>query len=368
MSQKWQPDRKVRGMGLLVLPSGVRTFYLRYREPSGRQRMHKLGRADVITLTQAREEAIKILADVARGQAPTTARQQLRRAMTVAQLAERVMRRHYHKLRPATVVGYQVLWNNHILPRIGSEKVPTLSTVQVLDMMDELPRIQANRALAVLRKAMNLAELWGERPKGTNPCQGVTSSSERKRKRYLSPDELARLLAALEQFGEVGVQWRFAQLIRLLLLTGCRIREIMHAEWDWLQGAVLVVPAESHKTGQCGEARVVHLPPQAVEILAALNARSNSRWIIQGDGDGPLVGYWRMWERLLETAGITDLRVHDLRHSFASYAITKAGLTLPQVGGLLGHACPQTTARYAHLLDEGASAMAGQVAATMGRV
>jgi integrase len=367
MADQWQPDRKVRGMGLLVLPSGVRTYYLRYREPSGRQRMHKLGRADVVTLTQAREEAIKILADVARGQAPTTARQQLRRSMTVAQLAERVAQRHYHKLRPSTAVGYEVLWRRHILPHIRAEKVPTLTTTQVIDMLEQLPSVQANRSLAVLRKAMNLAELWGERPTGTNPCKGVSCNGERKRRRYLSPDELSRLVAALDQLAPAGVRWRFAQMVRLLLLTGCRVREVMHAEWSWLQGSVLVVPAEQHKTGQDGAPRLVQLPPQALEVLAALRERSNSRWIIQGDGDAPLVGYWRIWDALLQAANITDLRVHDLRHSFASMGVS-AGLSLPQIGGLLGHAAPQTTARYAHLVTDAAAAAAARVAGAMGRV
>lgn len=365
MTQGWQADRKVTGLGLMILPSGTRTYYLRYREPSGKQRTHKIGRANIITLTQAREEAIKVLADVARGQTPTRARQELRRAITIARLSELVIEKHYKKLRPATVVGYRVLWKNHILPRIGSEKVATLTTMQVLDMLEELPRIQANRALAVLRKAMNLAELWGERAKGTNPCKGIQANGERKRKRYLKREELQRVVGALERFGVDGVRWRFVQLIRLLLLTGCRVREIMTAEWSWLEGSILTVPAEQHKTGQDGEPRRVHLPPKALEILEELRRRSNSQWIIQGEGDHPLVGYWRMWEALLEDAQVTDLRVHDLRHNFASLGIS-AGLSLPQIGGLLGHASPQTTARYAHLIDEAARAAVAGIAERLG--
>jgi integrase len=368
MKKQWQPDRKVPGLGLAVLASGVRTYYLRYREPGGRQQTHKIGRAEVVGLTMAREEALKILADVARGKTPTTDRKRLRHGMTVAQLAARVAEKHYPKLRPSTVIGCDVLWRRHILPRIGTEKVATLTTMQVIDMLEQLPRIQANRALATLRKAMNLAEVWGERPKGTNPCRGVEGNRERKRKRYLTRDEMERLVAALDGFGLGGIRWRFAQLIRLLLLTGCRIREVMCAEWSWLEGSVLVVPAEQHKTGQDGDARRVHLSPQALEILAELRAASNSRWVIAGDGDGPMVGYWRMWAQLLRDAQITDLRVHDLRHSFASYALTKAGLSLPQIGELLGHKSPQTTARYAHLMDEAAAEATRKVAGMIGRV
>ena len=365
MKREWQPDRKISGLGLMVLPSGVRTYYVRYREPSGKQQTHKIGRAEVVSLTMAREEAIKILAAVAKGEAPGTDKQLLRQGKTVAELSEMVTAKHYAtRVRASSAKGYEILWRRHILPRIGSEKVTTLQAIQVIDMLEELPRGQQNRALAVLRKAMNLAELWGIRPKGTNPCKGIQGTSERKRRRYLTRDELKRLLAALDTFAEAGVRWRFAQLVRLLLITGCRIRELMCARWEWidLEAAVLVVPADAHKTGQDGSERKIHLPPAACLILREVRRRSNTEWVIAGDDDGHLIGYWRMWDALLEQAGITNLRIHDLRHNFASLGVS-AGLSLPQIGGLLGHASPQTTQRYAHLIDEAAAAAAAKVAA-----
>ncbi|NDG47492.1 MAG: DUF4102 domain-containing protein [Rhodospirillales bacterium] len=365
MKREWQADRKISGLGLMVLPTGVRTYYVRYREPSGKQQTHKIGRAEVVSLTMAREEAIKILAAVAKGEAPGTDKQLLRQGKTITELAELVKDKHYAKhVRASTATGYEVLWRRHILPQIGAEKVATLQAMQVMDMIEELPRGQQNRALAVLRKAMNLAELWGIRAKGTNPCKGIQANTERKRRRYLTRDELKRLLAALNAFAEAGVRWRFAQLVRLLLVTGCRIRELMCARWQWidLELAVLKVPAEAHKTGQDGDERKVHLPPAAVAVLEQLRRRSNSEWVIAGDDDGHLVGYWRMWDDLLAAAGIRNLRVHDLRHNFASLGVS-AGLSLPQIGGLLGHASPQTTQRYAHLIDEAAAAAAAKVAA-----
>lgn len=372
MSKQWIADRKVPGLGVMVLPSGVRTWYLRYREPTGKQQHHRIGRADSVNTTTAREEAHKILASVAKGEAPTSARQERRRSPTVAQLLERIKREHWPKLRPGTVVNNELIWRRHLLPEFGAVKVVELQRRQVVAWFNahsaERP-VRANRCLEVLSKAMALAELWELRPQGSNPCNGVAANAERKRRRYLSSDELQRLLAALDSFATAGVRWRFAQLVRLLLLTGCRINELMAAEWSWLdeQAARLTLPPEAHKTGGNGSERIVHLPPAAVLILRELRRETNSRWIIAGDGDGHLVGYWRMWSQLLESAGINNLRVHDLRHSFASYAITKAGLTLPQLGGLLGHASPQTTARYAHLVDEAAAAMAAQVAAAITR-
>jgi integrase len=222
--------------------------------------------------------------------------------------------------------------------------------------------VRANRCLEVLSKAMALAELWELRPQGTNPCHGIASNGERKRKRYLSRDELQRLLAALDTFADAGVRWRFAQLVRLLLLTGCRINELMAAEWSWLdeQAARLTLPPEAHKTGGDGSERVIHLPPAASLILRELRRETNSRWIIAGDGDGHLVGYWRMWSQLLEHAGIENLRIHDLRRSYASIGLS-AGLSLDQIGELLGHNSPQTTARYAFLVEDAAKAAAALI-------
>lgn len=366
MVREWIADSKVPGLGILQLPSGVRTWYLRYREPGGKQQHHRIGRADVVSRTLAREEAHKLLAAVATGQAPTSARQERRRAPTIAQLLERIKREHWPRLRPGTVANNELIWRLHLLPVFGSTKVVELQRRQVIAWFNvhsaDRPT-RANRSLEVLSKAMSLAELWELRPQGTNPCSGVIANIERKRRRYLSRDELQRLLTALDQLPAAGIRWRFGQMVRLLLFTGCRVREIMCARWCWLdEGAArLTLPPEAHKTGGDGSERVVHLPPAAMAILRRLRCETNSEWIIAGDGNGPLVSYWRMWSQLIAAAGIQNLRIHDLRHNYASLAIS-AGLTLPQIGGLLGHASPQTTQRYAHLIDESAAAAAALVA------
>ena len=362
MAREWIADSKVPGLGILQLPSGVRTWYLRYREPDGKQQHHKIGRADVISRTLAREEAIKLLAAVAQGQAPTSARQQLRRGPTVADLHKRLQAEHYPKLRVKTRAGYLSVWNCHILPELGSAKVQAVTSAQVMALLHKVGGIQANRTLAIMRKAFNLAILWGLR--ADNPCAKVPGNGERKRRRYLTREELQRLLAALDSFGAAGVRWRFAQLIRLLLLTGCRVSEVKDARWEWVQGAVMVVPPERHKTGRDGHPRLVHLTAPALEVLQQLRAQSNGQWIIQGQGDGPLVGYTKMWRELCAAADLRDLKVHDLRHHYASMGIS-AGLTLKQIGGLLGHASPLTTDRYAHLVEEAAAAAAAKVIAQM---
>ena len=363
MKREWIPDTKVTGLGILRLPSGVETWYLRYREPGGKQQHHKIGRAEVINRTLAREEAHKLLAAVAKGEAPTSARKELRDGHTVADLHKLLEQKHYPKLGEKTRAGYKSIWDCHIIPKLGATKVKQVSSGQVMKLLEKVGGTQANRTLAVLRKAMNLAILWNLRT--DNPCAKVPGNGENKRERYLSSQELKRLIAALDTYPTTPLQWRFTQLVKLLIMTGCRVNEICAARWEWFdeKAAVLVVPRDSHKTGKkTGRNRVVHLPPAAIRILRELRLKSNSEWIIAGRADGHLIGFQKLWRALLKHAEIEDLTAHGLRHHWASVAITASGLTLKQVGGMLGHLSPLTTDRYAHLMEDGAKAMAASVA------
>lgn len=363
--KRWEADSSVPGLGVMVLPSGVRTWYLRYREPSGKQQTQKLGRDGVINKTIARREAMKILAEVAKGNAPATERRKARNAPTIADLKARMERDHYAKLRPGTAANYEQIWRLHIIPTIGDKKIEEVQRRDVIELLAKLSPIRRNRTLQCLRAAFNMAEIWQLRSEGTNPCRKIEKAPERIRNRYLSDVERDRMIAALNEMATTPLRWRFTQLIRLLMLTGCRVGEICRGKWEWFDEntGLLVVPAANHKTGdQTGEDRIVHVPPAAVRILRELRLKSNTQWIIAGDGDGHLIGYQKLWSELVKRAEIKNLKVHDLRHNFASVAITKAKLTLPQVGHLLGHACPSTTARYAHLIDDGARRMAAEVA------
>lgn len=368
-------DSLVPGLCVLVLPSGVKTFYLRYRTLAGQQRELKLGRTTELTPDDARRLAREGLAQVREGKDPTTERRQLRGAKSLADLHLTYKTTHGDKKRSgANDDGY---WRNHILPGLGgSTKVIALTTEAVREWHQQHPKpITANRALEVLSKAMDLAEGWGWRPKGTNPCEGVVSHRERKRRRYLTAGELERLKLALAEWEEMGgrgsIRWRFAQLVRLLLLTGARLRNIMEARWEWVNWdrATLEIPPEHHKTGEeTQEDLTIHLNPRAVEILLELRRCQNqpTPWIIAGSKLGrPLSGYRKFWLALLQEAEITKLRVHDLRHSFASYVLSD-GRTLGEVGKLLGHQSPQTTERYAHLVDEAAQAAVSGVSDRLG--
>jgi integrase len=359
-------DSLVPGLCLLVLPSGARTYYLRHRV-DGAQRELKLGTPAELTPDQARELARAALARVRAGGDPGAERRAARVAPTIEALAARHLQAHASRKRSGR--NDEILWRRHLLPAFSRVRVAALTREQVREWHACHPQpATANRALEVLGVAMGLAEEWGWRPVGTNPVRGVKAHPERQRRRYASPDELARLRAAMQQWeaaGPLAIRWRFIQLVRLLLLTGARLREVMEAEWseiDWARG-VLRVPAERGKTG----ASEVRLSDRALAILRGLEAAAGgSRWVIPGEtGERPLVGYRRMWLALLEEAGVTDLRVHDLRHTFASYSLS-GGQTLGTVGQLLGHRSTQTTSRYAHLVDDAARAAVERVSDDLG--
>ena len=352
----WLWDGVIPGFGLMVLPSGAKTYWLRYYTKAGVQRMTKVGRATSVDLQTAKSIAREILSAVDQGRDPEQERKDGRTAPDLRELGVKYLEEHASQKRSG--FNDEILWRRHLLPELGSTRVSDLSRDQVRLFHSRHPRpVTANRALEVLSKAMDLAEDWGWRPAGSNPCQGIKAHPEKKRRRYLDEPELRRLHAALvdleQQHQPESVRWRFAQMIRLLMLTGARLREIMEAEWAWVswnQG-LLVVPPESHKTGEDLEPKEIVLSDDALEIMRKLHEhRISDQWVIAGALENrPLNGYRKMWLALLEAAEITDFRLHDLRHTFASYGISE-GFSLEVVGALLGHKSPQSTARYAHLV------------------
>jgi len=359
-------DSLVPGLCLLVLPSGQRTYYLRHRV-DGAQRELKLGTPAELSPDQARELARAALARVRAGGDPGAERRAARDAPTIEALAARHLQAHASRKRSGR--NDEILWRRHLLPAFGRLKVAALTRERIREWHAAHPQpATANRALEVLGVAMGLAEDWGWRPAGSNPARGVKAHPERQRRRYASADELARLREVMQRWeaaGPLAIRWRFIQLVRLLLLTGARLREVMNAEWtevDW-QRAVLRVPAERGKTG----ASEVRLSDRALAVLRGLEAAAGgSRWVVPGEsGERPLVGYRRMWLALLEDAGVADLRVHDLRHTFASYSLS-GGQSLGVVGQLLGHRSTQTTSRYAHLVDDAARAAVERVSDDLG--
>jgi integrase len=221
---------------------------------------------------------------------------------------------------------------------------------------------QANRLLAVLSKMFNLAERWGLRPDGSNPCRHVEKFAERKRERMLSPAELARLGDALNSYdGSPYV----AGAVKLLVFTGARLGEVLGLQWAWIEFERGEACLPDSKTG----AKTLHLPPPALAVLAKLPRLDGNPFVIAGAKAGAaLVNLEKPWRAIRKTAGLDDVRLHDLRHAFASVAAS-SGMGLPIIGKMLGHTQAATTNRYAHLASDpvkaAAAAVAGKIAAAM---
>ncbi len=218
-------------------------------------------------------------------------------------------------------------------------------------------RYQANRTLGVLSKMFNMAEVWGLRTDGSNPCLHIKRLKEEKRERFLSAEEFRRLGAVLDEILETGSESRSAVVaIRLLMLTGCRLSEIQKLRWEHVDLDAGELNLPDTKTGR----RAVPLAPSAVRLLAGL-PRDDNPWVIVGRKAGSyLTDLQHPWRRIREQAELPNVRIHDLRHSFASRALA-LGEGLPMIGKLLGHTQVQTTARYAHLARDTVKASAARI-------
>ncbi len=335
--EAWAWDSTLPGFGVRAQIGGRKTYVARYRTHDGTQRKLTIGRCTDLTPDQARDLARKAFAAVAAGDDPTADRRERRAAPTVADLFERYMALHARPYKkPGSVRQDERNWRRFILPAIGAKKIDAVTRQDVLALHGGLSTtpVTANHVRALLSKAMNLAADWGLRTQ-PNPCQGVKRFKIRQRERVLTPDELARLHAALPP-GPV------CDLVRLLLLTGCRLGEILTARHEWVdhQRRLLLLP--DSKVGQ----RRIALPEAALEIIRAMP--EGSPWLIPGRRRSRhMEKPYGTWYRVTKAAGLAGLRFHDLRHTAGSLG-HMAGLTQRQIADMLGHASMATTERYLH--------------------
>lgn len=330
-----------------------KSFLLVYRF-HGRQRKPKVGNWPTITLDQARRVAKEMLLQLASGNDPMAVRDAKRSADTIKQAWKRYLTEYAHgkKTGKEDIRIYKV----HIpdwFKRLPVSEVGYGEIVRIRDGLKETP-YQANRTIALISKFLCLMEVWGLRSMGSNPCHLVSRFREVPRRRYMTRDELAAISNALKK-REKQEPYSVA-FIRLLMLTGARSGELASAKWADLDGQRIVL--QEHKTDKDGHPRVIQLPKAAMEVIASLPERLPSDTILT------IKSPKRLWDLVRQEAGCPDLRMHDLRHSFASLALG-AGYTLYQIGELLGHKSEGTTKRYAHLMDEAASAAAEEVASTI---
>lgn len=344
-------DSEVTGLNVVVTPAGTKTFYLYYRNQSGRGNNLKLGRFPILTIQQARKLAMNALYEIARGEDPCRDRKATRKALSVSQACEKFLKEHAQpKLKPRTIAEYDRIIEKRIKPRFGSLKVGEVTRADVLRWHSEMakhPR-EANHALAALSKIMTTAwHTWEAR--SDNPCSGVKRFPENKRDRFLSPKEFARLGAALTEaeVGETTSTYAIAA-IRLLCFTGCRLSEVLTLQWSHVDFDHQCLRLPDSKTG----AKVVHIGAPAIEVLSTVTPIAEIDWVFPGRNlNEPIKDLHSTWGRIRKKARLDDVRLHDLRHSFASVGAA-GGMGLPIIGKVLGHADLATTARYAHLADD----------------
>jgi integrase len=364
-------DDSLGGFGVSALPSGKKVYVAQFRQ-TGRSRRITIGEHGRLTPDEARNEAKKLLGDVARGLDPIGQRRAARAMPLFREAAAGFMRTHIAaKRKPRTLDSYETLLRLYILPAIGGLPLTQIRRGHVSTMHSGADHPgAANRALTVISSIWN----WAAREYEylvlpENPAKGVCRNPEHGKERFLSTDELARLGDALAMAGTSGLPYDVDETkpgakhapkpenrrrkldpfaiaaIRLLLFTGARLREILHAKWEYVDFERGLLNLPTSKTGR----KSIFLSAAALDVLAALPRLDANDFILPGEKDGaPRTDLKRPWEAVTQAAELPGLRIHDMRHSFASVG-AGGGLSLPIIGKLLGHATPAMTAKYAHL-------------------
>ena len=356
-------DRELAGFGVRVHTTGRKTYVVQSRGPGGPKRV-TLGRHGELSCEEARKQAALVIDRIKRGEDLSAAAPEAE--PTVAGLAERFMRTHVERhLKPASVAAYRTVLEGHILPALGDMGLDEVGGAEAAALHHGLrdTPVLANRALHLLSRMFTLAEAWELVPPGRNPCRAVRRYRTQPRERFLAPEEYRRLGRALRWACAEGGIWPPAiAAVRLLALTGCRRGEILNLGWDDVDRTAGDLRLKDAKAGP----RMVPLTKPVLRVLDAIPRSDDNPWVIAGQRPGqPLTGLHHYWRPIRERAGLDDLRIHDLRHSYASRALT-LGESLYTIGKLLGHASVATSARYAHLMREAEKEAAVRVGGSIG--
>jgi integrase len=386
-------DAQMPGFGVRVRPTGAMSYIVVYRAGSGRGapvRRYTIAGVGRIAPERARTRAKAILGQVAHGHDPAGEKTAERGTPTIAELAERFLSEHVEtKRKPGTTAFYRHILSKIVTPDLGTSKADKVTRKQIAKLHAKLHKtpFQANRVLAVVGSMYAFAERTGAVPEGTNPVRKIDKFKEHRRERFLTGAELERLGAAVREAETKGIPWevdeakpkakhlpkannRFTKIgpfaaaaIRLLLFTGCRLREILHLRWENVdvERGLLFLP--DSKSGR----KTVILNAPAMAVLTGLKRIGS--YVVPGDGpEKPRADLKRPWEAVARRAGLDGVRLHDLRHTYASFG-AGGGLGLPIIGKLLGHTQASTTQRYAHLdndpLRRAAESIGGRIKAAM---
>ena len=329
----------------------------------GRQRQFKIGAAAALTLGQARRKARAVLAEATLGNDPQKKREELRAIPTLSEFV-RDCYLPFAKNAKRSWRTDETLLRLHILKRLGRIPLDQITNQQVADVLKRLKDSgystgTTNRVLVLLRYIFNLGQKWGMPGTAQNPTTGLKTAADVCRERFLTAEEAQRLLAILDKDENLIA----ARAIKLLLFTGARRNEITHAQWEyinWDQGTLLVPRSKS------GRARLIRLNSSAIDVLRSTPRTEGNPYIFPSPATGrPSKSLHFPWSRIRKKSGLQDIRLHDLRHSFASFLVNE-GISLYVVQGLLGHTQVRATQRYAHLADEtlsGAAEVVGRIVA-----
>lgn len=353
---RWDPE--VKGFGVRVYPTGLKTFLVAYRSGT-RKRFLKLGTfGKDMTAEEARKRAIAVLGDVVRGADPAESRDQDRQGETVRELCAAYLDR-YAKTHKKSWAEDQRRINNRILPAWGGIKAKAIKRADVAALHAKVGTkeghpYEANRVRELVAKMFELATGWGFVPEDhRNPAQGIDDFQEKKRDRWVTHEELPRLAQAINE--EPNASARAA--LWLYLLTGARKSELLKAQWadvDWTR-AELRLPET-----KAGRVHNIPLSPPAVALLRDLPRADDNPYILPGKVPcAPLVNINKPWNRVRTAAGVADVRLHDLRRTVGSW-LAQAGNSLHLIGRVLNHSNQSTTAIYARFGEDSVRAALDQ--------
>lgn len=359
-------DTVTPGFLLKVTPTGRKTFMVAYTAGNGQRRKPAIGRFGEITVEQARSIAQDWLAEVRRGRDPSAERTAARQAPTVKELCDRFITDYsIPRNRPSTVKGNRVNIKAHIVPALGHLKVPDVARADVATLIGRMEKTPtaANRTLCCLRKMFNMAEVWGYRPDGSNPCRHIPKFPERGRTKLITNAELRRLFAYLDRADAEGLEHPFLTLaIRLQFAFAARRSEILQLEWAWIDVENRRVVWPDSKTGGMSKP----LSVEAAELLANAPRLEDSPYVVPSifDPQKPMPGhtYSAGWGRIIERAGIPHCGTHAVRHRAAT-DIANSGVPVKVGMALTAHKTVTMFMRYVHTEDDPIRAAAEAVSA-----
>lgn len=348
--QYW--DSELKGFGILVLPSGRRTYFVQYVNANRVKKHLKIGVHGQINTEEARILAKKHLGGIAYGEDPAAQKKENKELPLMKDLAHDYLEFHAKskKAKKSHKEDKRMI-EKIILPALGNQQVKHLSrkTIEELHLQLQKTATQGNRVLSVLSKMFTLALEWGWR--SDHPVKGIRRYQEGKRDRWLQEEELSRFWEAVERYPTHPP----ALALKILIYTGARKNELLKATWDQfdLEKGVWTKPAHFTKQNKQQHTPLSEQTITALRTLQGLNTKNSSYLFPNKTADKPLENVRRFWDKIkketnLEEGG--DICIHDLRHTYASHLVS-SGMSLSIVGKLLGHTQASTTQRYAHLAD-----------------